>query len=104
MASADSEKLRSIGISIIAVGVVITGLVLGRSFLIPLAIAVLLWNLLEALIDGFRRIGVGRLRLPRSIAALLAITAVGLLVYLIGSIILAQGGAVTEAWHAMRSG
>ena len=47
MASAHSEKLRSIGISIIAVGVVIAGLVLGRSFLIPLAIAVLLWNLLE---------------------------------------------------------
>jgi hypothetical protein len=38
MASAHSEKLRSIGISIIAVGVVIAGLVLGRSFLIPLAI------------------------------------------------------------------
>ena len=98
MASADSEKLRSVGISIIAIGVVIAGLVLGRSFLIPLAIAVLLWNLLEALIDGFRRVGIGRVRLPRSIAALLAIAAVGLLVYLIGSIILAQGGAVTEAW------
>jgi AI-2 transport protein TqsA len=98
MASADSEKLRSVGISIIAISVVIAGLVLGRSFLIPLAIAVLLWNLLEALIDGFRRIGVGRVRLPRSIATLLAIAAVGLLVYLIGSIILAQGGAVTEAW------
>jgi AI-2 transport protein TqsA len=98
MASADSEKLRSVGISIIAIGVVIAGLVLGRSFLIPLAIAVLLWNLLEALIDGFRRIGIGRVRLPRSIAALLAIAAVGLLVYLIVNILLAQGGAVAEAW------
>lgn len=98
MASADSEMLRSVGISIIAIGVVIAGLVLGSSFLIPLAIAVLLWNLLEALIDGFRRVGIGRLRLPRSIAALLAIAAVGLLVYLIVIIILAQGGAVAEAW------
>ncbi len=98
MASAHSEKLRSIGISIIAVGVVIAGLVLGRSFLIPLAIAVLLWNLLEALIDGFRRVGIGRVRLPRSIAALLAIAAVGFFVYLIGNILLAQGGAVAEAW------
>ena len=44
MGTSDTEKLRSVGISIIAIGVVIAGLVLGRSFLIPLAIAVLLWN------------------------------------------------------------
>src|SRR5687768_5230413 len=37
-------------------------------------------------------------RLPRSIAALLAIAAVGFFVYLIGNILLAQGGAVAEAW------
>ncbi len=98
MGTSDSEKLRSVGISIIAVGVVIAGLVVGRSFLIPLAIAVLLWNLLEALIDGFRRIGVGRLRLPRWFAALLSFAAVGFLVYLIANILLAQGGAIAEAW------
>ena len=66
----DTEKLRGIGISIIAIGVVIAGLVLGSSFLIPLAIAVLLWNLLEALVDGFARIGVGRARLPRWFAGI----------------------------------
>jgi AI-2 transport protein TqsA len=98
MGTSDTEKLRSLGISIIAAGVVIAGLILGRSFLIPLAIAVLLWNLLEALIDGFRRVGVGRVRLPRSIAALLAIAAVSFLVYLIANIFLAQGGAVADAW------
>ena len=52
----------------------------------------LLWNLLEALIDGFRlprashalgRVGVGRVRLPRSIAALLAIAAVSFLVTIV---------------------
>lgn len=98
MGTSDTEKLRSLGISIIAAGVVIAGLILGRSFLIPLAIAVLLWNLLEALIDGFRRVGVGRVRLPRSISALLAIAAVSFLVYLIANIFLAQGGAVADAW------
>jgi AI-2 transport protein TqsA len=98
MGTSDTEKLRSVGISIIAVGAVIAGLALGRSFLIPLAIAVLLWNLLEALIDGFRRVGIGRVRLPRPIAALLAIAAVGFLVYLIVNILLEQGGAVAEAW------
>jgi hypothetical protein len=38
--------------------------------------------LLEALIDCIRRIGVGRARLPRSIATLFAIAAVGFLFYL----------------------
>jgi predicted PurR-regulated permease PerM len=98
MATSDTEKLRGVGISIIAIGVVIAGLVVGRSFLVPLAIAVLLWNLLEALIDGFRRIGVGRLRLPRWFAALLSFAAVGFLVYVIANILLAQGGAIAEAW------
>ena len=93
-----SEEHRTVGISIIAIGVVIAALVLGRPFLIPLAVAVLLWNLLEALIDGFRRVGIGRVRLPRPFAALLAIAAVGFLVYLIVNILLAQGGAIAEAW------
>ena len=52
VADNDTDKLRSIGLSVIALGVVLTGLVLGSSLLIPLAIAILLWNLLEALIDG----------------------------------------------------
>ena len=40
----------------IAFGVVVAGLVLGRSLLIPLAVAILLWNLLEAMIEGFARL------------------------------------------------
>jgi AI-2 transport protein TqsA len=98
MGTGDTDKLRSIGISIVAIGVVITGLVLGRSFLIPLAIAVLLWNLLEALIDGFARIGVGRARLPRWFAAILSIAAVGLVLYVVVIILLAQGDAIASAW------
>jgi AI-2 transport protein TqsA len=98
MGTSDTETLRSIGISIIAIGVVIAGLVLGRSFLIPLAIAVLLWNLLEALIDGFARIGVGRVRLPRGFAAILSIATVGLALYVVAIILLAQGDAIASAW------
>ena len=98
MVTSDTEKLRSIGISIIAIGVVIAGLVLGRSFLIPLAIAVLLWNLLEALIDGFGRIGVGRVQLPRWFAMMLSIVTVGLAFYVVAIILLAQGDAIAAAW------
>ncbi len=98
MATSDTETLRSIGISVIAIGVVIAGLVLGSSFLIPLAIAVLLWNLLEAMIDGFARIGIGRMRIPRRLAALLSIAAVGFVLYLVVLIVLAQGEAIATAW------
>jgi AI-2 transport protein TqsA len=98
MGTSDTEKLRSIAISVIAIGVVVAGLVLGSSFLIPLAIAVLLWNLLEALIDGFARIGVGRVRLPRWFSGILSITTVGLVLYVVAIILLAQGDAIASAW------
>jgi predicted PurR-regulated permease PerM len=98
MGTSDTEELRSVGISIIAIGVVIAGLVLGSSFLIPLAIAVLLWNLLEALIDAFARIGVGRVRVPRWFAGILSIAAVCFILYLIAIILLAQGDAIASAW------
>lgn len=76
----------------------LTGLVLGSSFLIPLAIAILLWNLLEALIGGFGRIGFGRFRLPRPIAMLLALGLIGLVFYLIAVVLLGQADAITAAW------
>ena len=98
MGTSDTETLRNVGISIIAIGVVVAGLVLGSSFLIPLAIAFLLWNLLEALIDGFARIEVGRLRLPRWLAGVLSVAAVGLVLYLVALILLAQGEAIAVAW------
>jgi AI-2 transport protein TqsA len=97
MVTNNDTELRSIALSVIALGVVVAGLVLGSSFLVPLAIAVLLWNLLEALIDGFCRIDFGRFRLPRWFAAFLAIGAVVLLLYLIAVVLLGQADAVAAA-------
>jgi hypothetical protein len=50
------EALRNAGLAIIAVGVVLAGLVYGRTFLVPLAISILVWNLLEAMIESFARL------------------------------------------------
>jgi predicted PurR-regulated permease PerM len=86
------------GLAIIAIGVVITALVFGSSFLIPLAIAILLWNLLEALIKSFGRIGIGDIRLPRSLATLLSIAVVVLSLYGVVSILLGQADAIQAAW------
>jgi predicted PurR-regulated permease PerM len=98
VADNDTDKLRSIGLSVIALGVVLTGLVLGSSLLIPLAIAILLWNLLEALIDGVGRIGQGRSRLPRWFAAILVLGVVSFVLYMIAVILLGQADAIAAAW------
>jgi AI-2 transport protein TqsA len=94
----DTERLRNAALAVIALGVILTGLIYGRSFLIPLAIAILLWNLLEAVIERFTRIRIGEFQVPRWFAALLGIAVVVFGVYIILSIILGQIDAVGSAW------
>lgn len=83
---------------IVAAGVVLYGLVMGRDFLVPLAIAVLLWNLLEALIDGLQTLSLGPLRLSRGVSAALALAVIALAVYSIGVVVSGQADAINEAW------
>jgi hypothetical protein len=52
---------------VITLGVVLAGLVCGRSFLIPLALVGLPWNLLER----FTQIRIGKFQVPRWFVALL---------------------------------
>jgi predicted PurR-regulated permease PerM len=94
----DSERLRNAGLAIIAFGVVIAGLVYGRSFLVPLAMAIFIWNVLEAMIKGFASIEIGRLQPPRWLATILGFAAVILGFYLISSILLGQVDAISSAW------
>ena len=77
-AGSNTEALRSAGLAVIVLGVVIAGLVYGRSFLVPLVVAIFLWNLLEAMIQGFARVELGSFKLPRSLATLLGFAAVTL--------------------------
>jgi AI-2 transport protein TqsA len=93
-----TERLRNGALAVIALGVLLAGLAYGRSFLIPLAIAILLWNLLEAVIERFARIRIGDTQLPRWFAALLGIAVVVLGLYIIQSILLGQIDAVGSAW------
>ena len=97
-AADDTERLRNLGLAVIAFGVVVAGLVLGRSLLIPLAVAILLWNLLEAMIQVFARLSIGSYAMPRSLATVLGIATVALGFYLILSILLGQADAIAVAW------
>ena len=84
MRAADApERLRNLGLAVVAFGVVVAGLVLGRSLFVPPAVAILLWNLLEAMIQGFARLQVGSYKLPRWLAIILGIATVGLGFYLV---------------------
>jgi AI-2 transport protein TqsA len=99
MRAADSsERLHNLGLAVVAFGAVVAGLVLGRSLFIPLAVAILLWNLLEAMIQGFARLQVGSYRLPRWLAIILGIATVGVGFYLVLSVLLGQVDAIAAAW------
>ncbi len=82
-----------IALSIIATGVVMIGLIWGRSFLLPLAIAILLWNLLEAVIERLT----GSLFIPRFVAMVIAIGLVAFGFFIIALILANQGDAVVAA-------
>jgi predicted PurR-regulated permease PerM len=99
MRAADTtERIRNLGLAVIAFGVVVAGLVVGRSLLIPLAIAILLWSLLEAMIQWFARLQVGPFQLPRWLATILGIAVVVLGFYLVVSVLLGQVDAISAAW------
>jgi predicted PurR-regulated permease PerM len=78
----------STALTIIAFGVVIAGLVYGRPFLLPLALAIFLWKLMEAMVQGFSSVEIAYVRAPRWLATLLGILTVGMGCYLIFSVLL----------------
>ncbi|MGP0092108.1 MAG: AI-2E family transporter [Xanthobacteraceae bacterium] len=92
------EKICSLGLSVVAFGVVLAILVLGKSFLVPLAIAILLWHLLEALINDLGRLAISRFRLPRWLAKILAIGLIVLFLCVIIIVLLSQADAIANAW------
>jgi predicted PurR-regulated permease PerM len=98
MASASTESLRSAAVAIIAFGVVLIGLVYGRSFLITLAIAIFLWNVLEAMIPGLANLKICEFKPPRWLATILGLATTAFGFYLILTILLGQVDAITAAW------
>jgi predicted PurR-regulated permease PerM len=98
MIESHREAIRSTALALIGFGVVVAGLVVGRSFLLPLAIAILIWNVLDALINRIASLKLGPVSLPRWIATLLGIAAIGFGSYLVVIVFLSQADAVATAW------
>ena len=77
--------------------ITLTVLIAGRDFLVPLAVAVLLWNLLNALAVAFGRIQLGRLRMPGWLAWTLALAALLLVAALFYWVLTSQSEALIAA-------
>lgn len=97
--SADAQKrITNAAITIIAVGVVFAGLILGKTWLIPLVLAILIWNLLEAVISNISKIGIGGFYIPRWFGLIIAIIIVSMSFMAIFQILVSQGEAINRAW------
>ncbi|MBT8441988.1 MAG: AI-2E family transporter [Gammaproteobacteria bacterium] len=75
----------------------LAGLIIGKSLLIPLAIAILLWVLLDAIRGALIRWSSGATPMPRGVATLLAILFMLAGNYLVVWIVLAQAEAFAAA-------
>lgn len=72
-------------------------LVVGRNFLMPLAVAVLLWSLLNAFSSYIQRLRFGRLHTPPWLATSLAVLVLVLANYVVYKILISQADALQRA-------
>lgn len=73
-------------------------LVVGRVLLMPLAIAVLLWNLLDTVIHTLSGLRWQRWRIPRALATLISMAVVALGVLIVVRILSSQVDAIAREW------
>ena len=91
-------NLPVLALQIIAFGVVLTALVAGQSFLMPLAIALLVWSLLQAVIERIVDFKIGNLSTPRWLATLIGVGLIVAAFLFVIDILASQADAVAAAW------
>jgi len=77
--------------------IILWALSAGRAYLVPIAIALVLFSLLAALIDWITRLRLGEWRVPRPIATVIGLVVIGYALFLIMSVLSAQIEAVIAA-------
>lgn len=87
-----------LALQIIAFGVVLTALVAGQNFLMPLAIAVLVWSILQAVIERIVHFKIGNISIPRWLATLIGVGLIVVTFLFVIDILAAQADAVAAAW------
>jgi AI-2 transport protein TqsA len=82
---------------LIAAAAVLWGLTAGRAYLIPIAIALLLYSLLAALIDWITRLKLGGWSVPRPLATIIGLAVIAYVLFLMVSVMSSQVDAVIAA-------
>ncbi|GAB4184683.1 MAG: AI-2E family transporter [Wenzhouxiangellaceae bacterium] len=83
---------------LVGIGLVLALLVVGRTILMPLAIAVLAWNLLDTVIDSLSRPRWNGWRLPRWLATLVSLALLAIAMTLVVRILASQVDVIAEQW------
>lgn len=86
----------SIAVWLIVAGLVVTILVVAANQLIPIAVAVMIWFLINALANGIRRVRVRGVGLPQRYALALALIILFGLIFVIGNLTAGNVSAVSE--------
>ena len=97
----ETVQIRSIpvlALQIIAFGVVLAALVAGQSFLMPLAIAILVWSILQAVIERIVHFRIGNFSVPRWLATLIGVGLIVVAFLFVIDILASQADAVAAAW------
>lgn len=72
-------------------------LVAGRGLLLPFVLGIVLWYMIDALADAFEHPRIGRLRMPRPVALVVAVCIMGGLLWVVGRTIGRNVTAVIDA-------
>lgn len=78
-----NDRILNFTVTLIALYLTVNILVVGKSILIPLVTAIVIWYLLVRLIQTFSHIPFTKVSLPKSLALLLALIATGSIIYLV---------------------
>ncbi len=84
-------------VGLVTVAIVLLALAIGRSFLVPIAVALVLFSLLVAMINFIARLRIGPWSVPRPLAAILGLVIIGLGLLMFVSVLSSQIEAVIDA-------
>lgn len=82
---------------LVVTALVLTALVIGRSFLIPLAVSLIVWYLMNGLARVVRRLGFGRYDFPYWLCMVVAILLFVAFFVLVGNLVATNVGAVADS-------
>ncbi|MAH87931.1 MAG: hypothetical protein CMF26_04915 [Kiloniella sp.] len=93
-------SILSIGAAIFILTAVVAALALGRPFLLPLVLAIVVWYVIASLRDFMAGLRLGRFQLPRWVCLLLAMGVIGSIAYFVVNIVLASFSALVVDFSA----